>query len=122
VNPLDRNRLLEALNENKHIKGFEAQLKRKDGTPFWAAITAQMFPEQDYIEGVIYDITIHKQLTKAERKVLDFIMQGKSNKEIAKELGRSVRTIEDHRAHIMQKLGVDNLVDLAQKALNYFRQ
>jgi DNA-binding NarL/FixJ family response regulator len=45
-------------------------------------------------------------------------MQGMSNKEIAYKSGRSVRTIEDHRSSIMRKLGVDNIVDLTQKALN----
>ena len=38
-----------------------------------------------------------------------------SNKEIAVLLHRSARTIEVHRAHLMQKLGVDNLVDLVKR-------
>jgi DNA-binding NarL/FixJ family response regulator len=38
-----------------------------------------------------------------------------SNKEIANLLHRSARTIEVHRAHIMHKLGVDNLVDLVKR-------
>jgi DNA-binding NarL/FixJ family response regulator len=49
-------------------------------------------------------------------KVLKLIISGKSNKEIAYLLHRSVRTIEVHRSHIMSKLDVDNVVDLAKRA------
>ncbi|MFH1884016.1 MAG: LuxR C-terminal-related transcriptional regulator, partial [Planctomycetota bacterium] len=41
---------------------------------------------------------------------------GKSNKEIAYLLHRSVRTIEVHRSHLMRKLDVDNVVDLVKRA------
>jgi DNA-binding NarL/FixJ family response regulator len=40
-----------------------------------------------------------------------------SNKEIAHKLHRSTRTIEDHRNHVMNKLGVHNVVDLVKVAL-----
>ena len=55
---------------------------------------------------------VGKVLTKTEMRVLRLILDGKSNKEIARSLHRSVRTIEDHRAHIMYKFGVDNVLDL----------
>ena len=57
-----------------------------------------------------------KLLTRTEMKVLNFILDGKSNKEIANLFHRSVRTIEVHRSHIMCKFGVDNLVDLVKRA------
>lgn len=53
-----------------------------------------------------------KPLTKTEMSVLRLVIAGKSNKEIADQLHRSVRTIEVHRAHVMHKLGVDNMIDL----------
>ena len=56
-----------------------------------------------------------KMLTKTETEVLRLILDGKSNKEIAYVRHRSVRTIEDQRASIMLKLGVDNLVDLVKQ-------
>lgn len=62
------------------------------------------------------DSFIGKPLTKSEMKVLKLIIDGKSNKEIAYLLYRSVRTIEVHRGHLMHKLGVDNLVDLVKRA------
>ena len=49
-------------------------------------------------------------------KVLKLIIDGKSNKEIAQILHRSIRTIEVHRGHLMHKLGVYNVVDLFKRA------
>lgn len=57
-----------------------------------------------------------KPLTESEMKVLKLIIDGKSNKEIAHILHRSVRTIEVHRGHLMSKLDVDNVVDLVKRA------
>jgi two-component system response regulator FixJ len=54
-------------------------------------------------------------LTRAEKRILQLVIKGMSNKEIATLLHRSARTIEVHRAHIMHKLGVDNLVDLVKR-------
>ena len=53
-------------------------------------------------------------LTKTESKILAMILDGKGNKEIAHAMSRSLRTIEDHRSHIMKKLGVDNMIDLVK--------
>ncbi|MHC4322943.1 MAG: response regulator transcription factor [Planctomycetota bacterium] len=54
-------------------------------------------------------------LTRTEKKILQLVIDGKSNKEIAFLLHRSARTIEVHRSHLMHKLGVDNLVDLVKR-------
>jgi two-component system response regulator TtrR len=54
-------------------------------------------------------------LTRTEKKILQLVIEGMSNKEIAVLLHRSSRTIEVHRAHIMHKLGVDNLVDMVKR-------
>jgi DNA-binding CsgD family transcriptional regulator len=50
-------------------------------------------------------------LTRREREVLGFT-SGASNKEAGRQLGISPRTIEDHRANIMKKLGARNAADL----------
>ena len=57
-----------------------------------------------------------KPLTASEIRIFELIANGMSNKEIARLLHRSVRTIEWHRRHIMQKLGVDSLADLVKRA------
>jgi two-component system, LuxR family, response regulator FixJ len=57
-------------------------------------------------------------LTPREHEVLAQIVACASNKEAAKKLGISRRTVELHRAHIMQKLGAKNSVDLMRIVLS----
>ncbi len=58
-----------------------------------------------------------RPLSETEEKVLHLLMKGMSNKEIAKSLNRSVRTIEVHRSHIMRKFNVDNVVSLVERVM-----
>jgi two-component system response regulator FixJ len=53
-------------------------------------------------------------LTIRELDVLELVLEGFSNKEIAKRLGISFRTVEHHRSHILLRTGIDNLFKLAQ--------
>jgi two-component system response regulator FixJ len=53
-------------------------------------------------------------LTAREREVLERLVAGESNKEAALKLGVSHRTIEFHRAHIMEKTGAKGLPDLVR--------
>jgi two-component system, LuxR family, response regulator FixJ len=57
-------------------------------------------------------------LTCREREVLSQITAAASNKEVAKTLGISPRTVEIHRGHIMQKLSAKNSVDLTRIVLS----
>ncbi len=56
-------------------------------------------------------------LTPREREVLGYIVQGKANKAIAWELGTSIRTIETHRANLMNKLNIKSVADLVRLTL-----
>ncbi|MXN65901.1 response regulator [Stappia sp. GBMRC 2046] len=58
-----------------------------------------------------------EQLTPREREVLEQITAGASNKEAGRVLGISPRTIEVHRARIMEKLGARNAADLVRIVL-----
>jgi two-component system, LuxR family, response regulator FixJ len=58
-----------------------------------------------------------ERLTQREREVLAEITAGASNKEAGRRLGISPRTIEVHRASIMDKLGAKNAVDLVRITL-----
>ena len=55
------------------------------------------------------------QLTKRENQILQLIYDGVSNKDIAEQLDKSVRTIETHRFNIMKKLEVNNITELLKK-------
>ena len=56
-------------------------------------------------------------LTAREREVLDLVVAGKANKEIASALGVSPKTVEVHRAHVMSKMCVDSLAELIRITL-----
>ena len=56
-------------------------------------------------------------LTRREREVLELFSSGLSNKDAGRHLGISPRTIEDHRANIMKKLGAKNSTDLIRLVL-----
>ena len=58
-------------------------------------------------------------LTSRETEVLRGLAEGKSNKEVAARLGISPRTIDTHRAHIMDKLHVRTLSDLVHFAIRH---
>ncbi|UZE52375.1 response regulator [Rhodopseudomonas sp. P2A-2r] len=57
-------------------------------------------------------------LTRREREVLELFSSGLSNKDAGRQLGISPRTIEDHRANIMKKLGAKNSTDLIRIVLD----
>jgi len=56
-------------------------------------------------------------LTQREREVLDRVIAGKVNRLIAEEMQISIKTVEAHRARIMEKLAVDSVAELVQATL-----
>ncbi|MBL8492594.1 MAG: response regulator transcription factor [Rhodocyclaceae bacterium] len=53
-------------------------------------------------------------LTTREREVMERVLAGKLNKVIADELNIAMRTVEVHRAHVFEKMGVRSAVELAR--------
>lgn len=111
-------------------------IKRRDGSVFWADIASVPFTLDDktHLMCVIRETPPRKvksklrlststdsfasrHLTATEIRVLRLIVNGMSSKEIAQLLHRSTRTIQNHRAHLMKKLGVHNTVELVKKAI-----
>ena len=58
-----------------------------------------------------------QQLTPREREVLDLVTQGKANKVIAGDLNVSQRTVEIHRARVMEKMGASSLAHLVRMVI-----
>ncbi len=56
-------------------------------------------------------------LTSREREVLDLIVAGRLNKQIADDLGISIKTVEVHRARVMEKMNVPSLAELVQQVM-----
>ena len=57
------------------------------------------------------------KLTGREAQVLERIVAGRLNKQIADDLGISIKTVEAHRANIMEKMGANTVADLLKIAL-----
>lgn len=57
------------------------------------------------------------QLTPREKEVLDLVTQGKANKVIAGDLNVSQRTVEIHRARVMEKMGASSLAHLVRMVI-----
>jgi DNA-binding NarL/FixJ family response regulator len=75
------------------------------------------------LEGITKDSvfdaagSLHETLTSKEKHILQLLTEGGSAKEIASQLGLSVKTIEANRRQIMEKTDVDNLADLTKYAI-----
>ena len=67
------------------------------------------------------DPTEHSQSrpTLREVEIICFLAKGKANKEIAAELGITIRTVQTHRARIMLKLGLHSLAELIHYAIRH---
>ena len=53
-----------------------------------------------------------KTLTPREHEVLNQVVSGRLNKEIASELGITIRTVKEHRGRVMEKMEADSLAEL----------
>ncbi|MFC1636901.1 LuxR C-terminal-related transcriptional regulator [Planctomycetota bacterium] len=115
---------------------YNVPVKKNDGNILFADITSVplTFANKKYIitifretfsneikstrhQNASADSCEYPHLTATEINVLKLIVNGMGNKEIARLLSRSQKTIENHRAHLMKKLGVHNSVELIRRAI-----
>jgi two-component system response regulator DctR len=57
-------------------------------------------------------------LTRREAQVMELVIAGRSSKDIAAELGISLKTVEHHRIHLLDKMRVDTAVDLTREVVD----
>ncbi|MCE1245227.1 MAG: response regulator transcription factor [Firmicutes bacterium] len=73
---------------------------------------------EDYVELLKKDKqNSNQELTSREREILQMIAEGKTSKDISISLGISLNTVNTHRNHIMEKLGIDNIAQLTKYAI-----
>lgn len=63
------------------------------------------------------DKRLPNDLTKRESEILGLVASGKTNKELAEALFISIKTVETHKTHIMEKLGLRNSTELVKYAI-----
>ena len=61
VNPNLRQQAIELLKRDGEVRNFEAQMRKRDGTSFWGLYSSHLNADDDYIEGVIADISDRKR-------------------------------------------------------------
>jgi DNA-binding NarL/FixJ family response regulator len=72
----------------------------------------------DYVRRVAVQAEVQPaQLTPREREVAQMLAEGRSTKRIAAQLHVSVKTVETHRQHILQKLKIDSIAELTKYAI-----
>lgn len=70
-----------------------------------------------YLNGAARSSNSLELLTPRQREILQLIAEGKSNKEMARLLGSSVKTIESHRASLMERLDIHDVAGLVRYAI-----
>jgi PAS domain S-box-containing protein len=73
INPTDRETLNQLVLEQGFVENFETQVRRKDGSVFWVSYSAKLYAKEDYLEGVMIDITERKQSEEALRAKKAFL-------------------------------------------------
>ncbi len=84
------------------------------------AVESALLESERRLQTLSADADVRKRfeaLTPREREVMAMILSGHPNRRVAKELGISDKTVEAHRAHIMEKIGATSFADLVTKAV-----
>lgn len=99
----------------------ERIMRRLDGRLFWCQASGQsLSPESPFQLAIWSFADLSKarpvvDLTAREREVIVMTSQGMTSKEIGSALGVSYRTVELHRARLLDKFGARNIAELAAK-------
>lgn len=125
---IDRQLLREVLEAG--INGY--LLKNTDKVNLLNAIRAIVNGQQVYSEPISTLITQSflqnsskaetqtcEEITEREQEILQLIVEGMTSKEIAKKLYISPRTVDTHRANLMQKLELNNIAELVRYAIKH---
>ncbi|MBI1891183.1 MAG: PAS and helix-turn-helix domain-containing protein [Burkholderiales bacterium] len=100
----------------------ERIMRRKNGALFWCHVIGRSLNRDQPFACAVWsfeDISVKRpvrvELTGREREVAQLLIDGKTSKEIARILTISSRTVEAHRARLIQKFNVKSAVELISK-------
>jgi two-component system nitrate/nitrite response regulator NarL len=104
--------VLKDVPSDELVKAIE--IVHKGGTYFSSKASETLMKNS---ESGLSGVASQQDLTKRERTVLKHLAEGDSNKDIARKLDISVRTVETHRQNIKQKLNIQTAAGLAKYAI-----
>lgn len=98
----------------------ERIMAHRDGTRFWCRARGKSMVPGDPFARAVYcfdpiarPVDVQRQaLTPRQNQILSLVAQGKTNGEIARELGLSPRSVETHRYRMTRQLGLKNTAEL----------
>jgi DNA-binding NarL/FixJ family response regulator len=110
-----RGYLLKSDAEPQIVTAIETLLR---GSPYFSAQVSEIVLEGFLRSGrAMNSGSAAPRLTPREREILQLLAEGHRNKEIAKDLGISLKTVETHRTTLMRKIGVNSIVELVHYAI-----
>ena len=111
------------------VKGFLNKKRAADHVlrAIEAAHKGNRYIDPELADKIVEDLPMREaesdsrldKLTDRQREVCELLAYGHTNNEVAEQLNISPRTVESHRAEIMDKLGFDNRADLVRFALDH---
>ncbi len=116
---------LDASDEDRLLTYAELAMEqaRQTSPHAWQRYTPDMTPVSDIEKEALSEIEQrYARLTPREREVLNLLVAGKANKMVAYLLGTSSRTVENHRARIMDKMKAKSLAELVQMIMDLRKQ
>lgn len=128
--------MLSMLNDHAHFAqaqtyGASGYLAKEDAGDELLRAIEKLMKGKSYVSPSVVTLLAERQvhqmesgksqsieiLTRREKQVLGFIARGTTNKNIAAELKISIHTVENHRAHLSEKLGMKNVASLVKFAI-----
>ena len=113
--------LSNVLSQGEALSDWQDSLRRADGSSFPVSLTVTPLQGEGRVIGAVLVFEPRgpgrvdfDALTARENQVLQYLAHGLTNKEVARQLDLSHRTVEDYRARVMKKLGVHSLAELVQ--------
>lgn len=105
--------LLKGTGKDELLNGIRMIMK---GQQVFSDSISKMITDS-FLNKKINNFNSKTELTKRELEILELIVDGKTSKEIAQHLFISPRTVDTHRANLMQKLELNNIADLVRYAI-----
>jgi diguanylate cyclase (GGDEF)-like protein len=115
----DDARDVDALLRNADIAMYHAKERGRNNHQFYSTELETLTRRDELRRSEVAQRLV--RLTPREREVLDLLVEGKASKMIAYLLGASTRTIDVHRARVMEKMEADSLADLLRAVLEHRR-